>query len=406
MTKKYVAVLPTRSLDNLKFTGEYLIEHSYHLYRLIVMWNNSEQFEEAKTWATRMIMKHPHIDVEVIDAHEMGVYEMFNRGVGYCPDDGYALLVNDDMYFPLAWDCLLNLVEEAFDPQVCVVSFLVVEPGYVDVNTKNIHKDFGMTLETFNKTGFDNWVEGEHVVMTQNQLGWYMPVLFPVRLFRKHGGYPTEPEFPYPNDVIFFQKVAKDNEVKFVNLSSPVYHFQRLSQRIENNEFPDKIHLGCGPVIMDGYLNVDVESSPGVYSYDLSKFPWAAFRNDYFSEAFCAHTIEHFSLYDAKLFLREVHRILKPDGRLFLYAPEIKLAFEDYLLGYHQRPDCAPPERRIYGQTPDGSHFPLAQIHKYGYTAELDRPNNIIELLRDAGFREVNKITPRFVDEWGVEAIK
>jgi len=215
----YTAIFPTRSKENLRNCVKSLLKNSRHLDSIIVIWDGSkESFNDLPNFHTSK--------VHYIQNTGLDVYGMFNYGVKIAETD-YVLLVNDDMYFPSDWDSKLPLKRNT------VVTFLVVEPGYVPVNGKNITHNFGFTwesfqLEEFEKFGCDFREKGQ---ILNGETGWYMPVVFPWKLFVDAGQYPVEPRFPFPNDIKFFDKLKSTIGVDFLQIMSPVYHFQRLSQR-------------------------------------------------------------------------------------------------------------------------------------------------------------------------------
>ena len=55
----------------------------------------------------------------------------------------------------------------------------------------------------------------------------------------------------------------------------------------------DKLNLGSGNEIKDGFINVDFKQNKGVdIVHDLNKHPWP-FENDTFKEVFAENVIEH-----------------------------------------------------------------------------------------------------------------
>jgi hypothetical protein len=137
------------------------------------------------------------------------------------------LFVNDDMYFPSYWDKQLPLGDSS------VITFIVVEPGYVQVNERNIEHNFGLDWNKFKMQEFEKFAIDfpERYTVRTDRIGWYMPVIFPRSLFMAAGKYPETPPFPNPNDVVFFENLRKMPKIDFLQVMSPVYHFQRLSQR-------------------------------------------------------------------------------------------------------------------------------------------------------------------------------
>jgi predicted SAM-dependent methyltransferase len=256
-----------------------------------------------------------------------------------------------------------------------VLTFDLVEPGYVDVNPVCRKMDFGMSMSSFDKEGFDKFaLENNDFKLHEDRLGWYMPVIFPKRLFIGLGGYCTYPPFPFPNDIIFFDLLKQQESVKFAQMSSFVYHFQRMSQRT-------RLNLCCGSDTRDGWVNVDKEQadiSSGTVPFKDGEFEYVLFK----------HALEHFRLEIARSILKEIHRILANGGQIEVRVPDFKLACIDYLGGVNTYPDCALAIERIYGLGTSEE-----QVHKWGYTKETLRDE-----LTTAGFTNV-EFKEGFVDE-------
>ena len=81
-----------------------------------------------------------------------------------------------------------------------------------------------------------------------------------------------------------------------------------------------KLHLGCGPVIHKGWVNIDNQRYPGVDKVlDVTKkLPF-----DDVQFIFAEHFIEHLSYPDALKLLRECRRALRDDGVLRLSTPNL-----------------------------------------------------------------------------------
>ena len=75
---------------------------------------------------------------------------------------------------------------------------------------------------------------------------------------------------------------------------------------------PGKLHLGCGYHIMPGWVNIDIDSIVADVHLDLrNPIPYSDKSILYI---FSEHFIEHLSIEEARIFLRECYRVLVPKG--------------------------------------------------------------------------------------------
>ncbi len=81
-----------------------------------------------------------------------------------------------------------------------------------------------------------------------------------------------------------------------------------------------RIHLGCGPNILPGWMNVDIKEYPGV---DVVRDVRRGLPFENASFIFGEHFLEHFSLEEAMMLLRECRRVLADDGVLRLSTPNL-----------------------------------------------------------------------------------
>jgi SAM-dependent methyltransferase len=80
-----------------------------------------------------------------------------------------------------------------------------------------------------------------------------------------------------------------------------------------------KLNIGCGTEILPGYVNLDINKGPGIdVSHDLNKFPYP-FPANHFDEIRAYSIIEHVA--DVIKTMAELHRILKPGGKLDIIVP-------------------------------------------------------------------------------------
>ncbi len=81
-----------------------------------------------------------------------------------------------------------------------------------------------------------------------------------------------------------------------------------------------KLHLGCGPQILEGWTNIDNVKYPGVDKV-LDVTRGLPFKD--VTLIFAEHFIEHIAYPDALKLLRECRRVLRDDGVLRLSTPNL-----------------------------------------------------------------------------------
>ncbi len=75
-----------------------------------------------------------------------------------------------------------------------------------------------------------------------------------------------------------------------------------------------RLNLGCGRLILDGYVNVDVQG--GEIRADAEYLP---FKAEVFDEVLASHILEH--VQDLTRVMSEIHSVLKVGGNLRVYVP-------------------------------------------------------------------------------------
>src|SRR6185295_12936038 len=83
---------------------------------------------------------------------------------------------------------------------------------------------------------------------------------------------------------------------------------------------PIRLHVGCGPMTLNGWVNVDNQPYPGV-DYVLDVTQGLPFSNAEF--IFAEHFIEHLEFDAARTFLKNCRKILRDDGTLRVSTPNL-----------------------------------------------------------------------------------
>lgn len=145
-----------------------------------------------------------------------------------------------------------------------------------------------------------------------------------------------------------------------------------------------RLHLGCGPVVVPGWLNVDRHRAAGV---DLCADLVAGLplRDGGASCAVAMHVLQDLAWPDIPIVLRDWHRVLRPGGVLRLGLPDLDRALDAYRRGdggYFHVPDS---DARSIGAKL------VTQIIWYGSVRTPFTFDYANEVLGDAGFRDIRR---------------
>lgn len=158
-----------------------------------------------------------------------------------------------------------------------------------------------------------------------------------------------------------------------------------LKDAIDQHTGPVRLHLGCGSVKLDGWINVDgayMQHDPEVAIHDITAtFPVADNTVD---EILTVHVIEHLSRQYVMPMFREFYRICRPGGSVAMEWPDLLKMCQEVV----KNPDCfwtqdkRLTKRTISGIYGDSARYPdPVMLHKWGYSAE-----SMSRLFKEAGF--------------------
>ena len=174
------------------------------------------------------------------------------------------------------------------------------------------------------------------------------------------------------------------------NRVSSLYHDAQARRRtarnlsaLQSNDLC--INLGCGPVPLAGWVNVDIARAPHVdVVWDLRRR--LPFRDESCAVIFGEHVIEHLSKEDGQKLVGECYRVLRHGGVLRLSTPDAERFLHSYagdseFLRHPEFPDAidTPLDRINMMMREDGQH-----LWSYDF-------GSLSLLLRRAGFSSVTR---------------
>ncbi len=94
---------------------------------------------------------------------------------------------------------------------------------------------------------------------------------------------------------------------------------------------PVNLHLGCGNVLLSGFINIDSRVIPGAErTFHVSPVDKLGFQDDSVGLIYACHVLEHFHRRDTQRVLREWYRVLQPGGTLRLAVPDFEACAKVY----------------------------------------------------------------------------
>lgn len=136
-----------------------------------------------------------------------------------------------------------------------------------------------------------------------------------------------------------------------------------------------RIHIGCGPVDVPGWINIDARPFTHVHiltdSLDLKEF-----SNGTVQEIYLCHVLEHFSFDEVDSLFNMYHSKLMQSGTLRLSVPDFELLIKIYK-------ETDQNLELIRASLMGGQHY-KQNFHKSIYDRKL-----LTKLLLKAGFSEV-----------------
>ncbi|MFQ5542953.1 MAG: methyltransferase domain-containing protein [Nitrospiria bacterium] len=107
----------------------------------------------------------------------------------------------------------------------------------------------------------------------------------------------------------------------------------------------EQLHIGCGQVYFDGWMNIDLESPKADLHHDLrNPLPFSDVSVRYI---YNEHFLEHLDLPSGIAFLKECYRVLRPGGILRIAMPDLQFVIDRYQNNWQNQDWLKWPEYRF-----------------------------------------------------------
>jgi predicted SAM-dependent methyltransferase len=149
-----------------------------------------------------------------------------------------------------------------------------------------------------------------------------------------------------------------------------------------------KLHLGCGTVRLDGWVNIDLETRADLKLDVRRPLP---FGDGAAKLIYHEHLMEHLTVEEGTACLRDWFRLLAPGGVLRIATPDLAYVVERYQGDWHDQAWLRLPEYAFIRTRAEMMNVSFRWWgHRYLYDGEeLERR------MRDAGFDPVRRCALR-----------
>lgn len=173
-----------------------------------------------------------------------------------------------------------------------------------------------------------------------------------------------------------------------------------------------RLNVGCGRYPLLGWMNLD-SSSEALADVYQSATP-LQFPDEWFSEIFAGHFLEHLTREDGLQFLKDAYRCLEPGGKLGIVVPDTKAVMCAWLNRIGRTVEYPEGVFNAIDDLDAVCHlFLYSTAQESNHLWSYDR-DTLARILTEAGFRvtkEIDRMSdPRItVGAWyqvGLEAVK
>ncbi len=136
-----------------------------------------------------------------------------------------------------------------------------------------------------------------------------------------------------------------------------------------------KVHLGSGPINIQGWINVDARDYEHVHLVS-NGFELGEFADGAISEIYLCHVLEHFSFEESKALLKSLKVKLRPGGVIRISVPSFDRLIEVYKVSGF---DITKVQFALMG----------GQDYQYNFHKSLYNLKSLRQLLENCGYSNV-----------------
>lgn len=141
-----------------------------------------------------------------------------------------------------------------------------------------------------------------------------------------------------------------------------------------------KLHIG-GEEVKPDWKILNILPKPGVdFLGDISDL--SQFDDGCCEEIYASHVVEHIPQQNALNALKGIHRLLKPNGKLYVSVPDLDILCHLFIS------PLAPPDMKFHAmRMMFGGQTNPHDFHYFGWNQQF-----LFEFLRQAGFRNAERV--------------
>ena len=146
-----------------------------------------------------------------------------------------------------------------------------------------------------------------------------------------------------------------------------------------------KLHIGCGDIYLDGWVNIDLESETADIRHDLRTH--LPFEDNSVDFIYSEHFIEHLSFEEGLQCMQDFYRVLKKGGVIRIATPNLRYLLFKYFF-FWKNQDWIKTYKYEWLETP--AQMINLCFREWGHQHLYDK-QELLRLFHRAGFLDCTK---------------